>query len=76
MTLIEFFEKSVVEDIFTSIAHAPDRVIPIGHQKNLIQKHAIRYRSFFENMVSKSIFNAKQLTRTTLQLLSAFSKRS
>ena len=47
MTLIEFFEKSVVEDIFTSIAHAPDRFIPIGHQKNLIQKHAIRYRSFF-----------------------------
>lgn len=47
MTLIEFFEKSVVEDICTSIAHAPDRVILIGHQKNLIQKHAIRYRSFF-----------------------------
>lgn len=47
MTLIEFFEKSVVEDICTSIAHAPDRVILIGDQKNLIQKHAIRYRSFF-----------------------------
>ena len=47
MTLIEFFEKSVAEDICTSIAHAPDRVILIGHQKNLIQKHAIRYRSFF-----------------------------
>lgn len=27
MTLIEFFEKSVVENMCTSIAHAPDRVI-------------------------------------------------
>ena len=43
MTLIEFFEKSVVENICTSIAHAPDRVILIGYQKNLIQKHAERY---------------------------------
>lgn len=47
MTLIEFFEKSVVENICTSIAHAPDRVILIGYQKNLIQKHAERYKSFF-----------------------------
>lgn len=36
MTLVEFFERSVVENICTSIAHAPDRVILIGHQKNLM----------------------------------------
>lgn len=47
MTLVEFFERSVVENICTSIAHTPDRVILIGYQKNLIQKHAERYRSFF-----------------------------
>lgn len=47
MTLIEFFEKSVAENICSSIVHAPDRVILIGHQKNLIQKHAERYHDFF-----------------------------
>ena len=47
MTLIEFFEKSVAENICTSIVHAPDRVILIGYQKNMIQKHAERYHDFF-----------------------------
>ncbi|MBO4838486.1 MAG: DUF1887 family protein [Lachnospiraceae bacterium] len=47
MTLIEFFESSIVENICTSIAHAPDRVILIGEQNKLLQKHAKRYREFF-----------------------------
>lgn len=47
MTLIEFFEKSVAENICTSIVHAPERVILIGYQKGLLNTHAQRYREFF-----------------------------
>ncbi|MBR5947682.1 MAG: DUF1887 family protein [Clostridia bacterium] len=47
MTLIEFFEKSVVENICTSIVHAPERVILVGYQKGLLNDHAQRYREFF-----------------------------
>lgn len=46
MTYIEFFEKDAVENICTCLMRAPDRMILMGNNGNLLKEHAERYRRF------------------------------
>lgn len=43
MTYIEFFDKDVCENICSSLVNPPERVILIGDNKKLLEKHAYRY---------------------------------
>ncbi len=48
MTFIEFFEKDAIENICSSLAKAPERVILIGDKLKLMQKYAERYRAILQ----------------------------
>lgn len=43
MTYIEFFDKDACENICSSLVNPPERVILIGDNKKLLEKHAYRY---------------------------------
>ncbi len=43
MTYIEFFDKNLIENICSALAHAPDRIILIGDSRKLLAAHAKRY---------------------------------
>ena len=43
MTYIEFFDKDVCENICSSLVNPPERVILVGDNKKLLEKHAYRY---------------------------------
>ena len=43
MTYIEFFDKDVCENICSCLVNPPERVILIGDNKKLLEKHAYRY---------------------------------
>lgn len=43
MTYIEFFDKDVCENICSCLVISPERVILIGDNKKLLEKHAYRY---------------------------------
>ena len=45
MTLIEFFEKDAIENICSTLIKPPDRVIFVGYDKKLMEKHAERYQA-------------------------------
>lgn len=54
MTLIEFFEHSVAENLCTSIVHPPDRVIFVGYQSN-IDAYLDRYAKFFLERLGREL---------------------
>ena len=45
MTLIEFFDKDAIENVCSSLAGNPERVIFLGDRRKLMEKHAERYRA-------------------------------
>lgn len=44
MTYIEFFDKDAVENICSCFVHVPEKVILIGDNKKLMEKHKLRYK--------------------------------
>ena len=48
MTYIEFFDKTQIENICSSLISQPERVILIGDKLKLLQKHADRFASILE----------------------------
>ncbi len=69
MTLVEFFENSIAENICTSIAHAPDRVVLLGSQKALLKEHALRYESFFAKKGINIDFSVKSVGRSNVRVI-------
>lgn len=49
MTYIEFFDKDVCENICSCLVNPPERVILIGDNKKLLEKHAERYSELFHS---------------------------
>lgn len=49
MTLVEFFEACVAENICSSLVKAPDKIIFVGDNRKTMLKHADRYKAFFES---------------------------
>ncbi len=47
MTYIEFFEKTVCENICSCLVNAPERVVLIGDKSKLLKKHAKHYHEVF-----------------------------
>ena len=47
MTYIEFFDKTVAENICACLTYAPERVIYIGDNAKLMRKHIDNYRAMF-----------------------------
>ncbi|MBQ9516941.1 MAG: DUF1887 family protein [Eubacterium sp.] len=52
MTYIEFFDKSVTENIYTTLANPPEKLILVGSDKEWLKEHKKRYSALFK---SKSI---------------------
>lgn len=48
MTYIEFFDKTVIENVCACLTAVPERVILIGDKRRLLQEHAERYAEVFE----------------------------
>ena len=49
MTYIEFFDKTVIENICACLTAVPRRVILIGDKRRLLTEHAQRYAALFES---------------------------
>ena len=47
MTYIEFFDKTAVENISTCLLHTPERVIYIGNNGKLMNRHIGNYQKIF-----------------------------
>ena len=73
MTLIEFFEESVAENLCSSLLHMPDRVIFIGHNKKTMQRHVERYRRFFSDKGKDIEFIIKSVSKNSVEsIIAAF----
>lgn len=62
MTCIEFFDRTLSENVCTCIASSPERVILVGHKGKLLKKHAVRYATVFPNVE----FDYRSITRNSL----------
>lgn len=47
MTYVEFFDKPFIENICVSLIKIPDRIVLVGGDKNVLEKHKERYEKLF-----------------------------
>lgn len=66
MTYIEFFDINAVENICSCLVSTPDRVILIGDNKKILQLHAQRYHSIFQNRGVNIEFIPKTVNKNNL----------
>lgn len=69
MTLIEFFEKNATENICSSLTRAPERVIFIGDNAKLMQKHAARYKAVLSARGSDVEFICHAVNKNKMQTI-------
>ena len=67
MTLIEFFEKDAIENICSSLAKAPERVILLGDKQKLMQKHAERYKAILQARDVEVEFICRTVNKNKMQ---------
>lgn len=66
MTYIEFFDTQAVENIGSCLISAPERVILIGYNKKVLQRHAQRYHDFFLKRGENIEFLFQSVNRNSL----------
>lgn len=69
MTLIEFFDESVAENLCSSLLHLPDRVVFIGHNRKIMERHAQRYRSFFRDKGADIEFIVRSISKNSVEII-------
>lgn len=67
MTLIEFFEKDAIENICSSLAKAPERVILLGDKLKLMQRHAECYKTVLAARGVFSEFICRTVNKNKMQ---------
>lgn len=45
MTYVEFFDKATVENVCACLAQAPERVVLVGHDRDVVAEHIARYKA-------------------------------
>lgn len=66
MTYIEFFDKIASENVCACLTYAPERVIYIGDDKGLMNKHIRRYQKIFDDKEPKIDFDCRSVSRSKL----------
>ena len=75
MTLIEFYEKDAIENICSSIIKAPERVILVGDNLKLMQRHAERYGAILAARGVNVEFICRAISKSKIQtIIDALSK--
>lgn len=69
MTLIEFFEKNATENTCSSLTKAPERVILIGDNAKLMQKHTAYYRSVLSARGNDVEFICRAVNKNKMQTI-------
>lgn len=64
MTYIEFFDKIASENVCACLTYAPDRVIYVGDDKNLMNQHILRYQKIFTDSDPKIEFSCRSVSRS------------
>lgn len=67
MTYIEFFDKDLIENICTSLTNPPERVILVGSDMKLLQKHAERYTDILLQRGAEVEFVCKSVNKNKMQ---------
>ena len=67
MTYIEFFDKDVCENICSCLVNSPERVILIGNNKKLLEKHAERYSELFYSKRLEIEFLYRSVNKNQIQ---------
>lgn len=74
MTYIEFFDKTIIENICASLISPPDRVILIGDRIKLLESHAERYGRILKKRGYNVEFICKSVNRNNMKnIISVFS---
>lgn len=66
MTYVEFFDKPFIENICVSLIKMPDRIILIGGDKSVLEKHKERYEKLFLARGKKTEFILKGINKNNL----------
>jgi len=69
MTYIEFFDRDSIENICACLTESPERVILIGHKKDLMDKYAQRYREVFSRRGCDTEFECKCVGRNNPEVI-------
>ena len=67
MTYIEFFDKDACENICSCVFNPPDRVILIGNNKKLLEKHTERYSELFRSKGYDIEFRFRSVNKNQIQ---------
>lgn len=67
MTYIEFFDKTIIENICASLISPPDRVILIGDRIKLLESHAERYGKILKKRGYNVEFICKSVNRNNMK---------
>lgn len=67
MTIVEFFDKTSVENICACLVSVPERVILLGDKMSLLQTHARRYQAVLASRGQHVEFLCKTVNRNNLQ---------
>lgn len=75
MTYIEFFDRIASENVCACLTYAPERVIYIGDDKGLMNKHIERYKKLFTDCEPKIEFDCRSVSRSKLNEVVALLSR-
>lgn len=67
MTYIEFFDKDACENICSCVINPPKRVILIGNNKKLLEKHTKRYTELFQSKGYDIEFQFRSVNKNQIQ---------
>ena len=67
MTYIEFFDKDACENICSCVINPPKRVILIGNNKKLLEKHTERYSELFQSKGYDIDFQFRSVNKNQIQ---------
>mgnify|MGYP003291400497 CR=1 FL=1 len=66
MTYIEFFDKTAVENVCACLTYAPERVIYIGDNEDLMNAHIANYTKVFSDRKQNIAFSCRTTSKSNL----------
>ena len=71
MTYIEFFDRAATENICACLTYAPDRVIYVGDNRDLMRRHIARYERVFRDRGQDIAFSCRSVSKNNLDAVLA-----
>ncbi len=69
MTLIEFFDKTAIENVCACLVRKPERVILLGDKMKILQRHAEIYRQIFAGRGQVIEFIPRTINKNDMQCI-------